>query len=777
METGKRICQALKELRKRIADANEIPFKIEECSHRGDCLGTCPKCEAELRYLMEAINKRGQEGKPVVIDDLMNDEELRQVFGIDYTERQVPELPDNAVLDGMPAPPEHILMGDVAAQPNYDFASTIAKALMAKTNGNIVFSPIGLCRILEILQEGMDTESSIYERVCELIDRFNSNIESVDEDIFKLEHASSIWYNKSLGTINEDYLDTLEYIYSAEAHHADFTQNKSTKLMIDKWASDNTHQKIKTLDTEINQDTLMLVLDAIYMNGKWENPFDPDYTAPDTFHNADGSDSDVDMMNQDIKDAAYSENDEYQLIHLPYRDGVHSMVLVLPKDGISIEDVMGRTDWIDQDTDVCEVDLHMPRFNFHNTLSYREILTFIGLGDMFERDDSFPNITDKPTYISQIKQQCVINVEEEGTEAAALTFADVEAGCPPPDDIPEPVTMILDRPFGFAIKGEYDQLLFMGILKQMRCPKCDAELAGKGDIKPKAEKGHISYTHEGDISSPHEEKKLFMECSIAGISFHDIDDIWDELQIGTKLALVREKNNAYDKNAVAVALAGDYDGNPDDFDFDFILGYIPRKDNEALAAMLDMGWEDMFETEICELNEHAPYSNRIHIAIYIKSKEIGKEEKEDDNRLRMMIFREEEKWKSLSEQLWKKGYTYFRWGGFPPWESNLPSKGDKVVFLYLNGSLSHLYLMQTIAVGDNEAAPFVGDIEELERKDGCTVYILTNIVGPIVMSTEDLQLPKGLLHGHWQPDELLPQDLSDRLTELFVDHQYSDNVK
>lgn len=56
-------------------------------------------------------------------------------------------------------------------------------------------------------------------------------------------------------------------------------------------------------------------------------------------------------------------------------------------------------------------------------------------------------------------------------------------------------------------------------------------------------------------------------------------------------------------------------------------------------------------------------------------------------------------------------------------------------------------------------------------------YVLTNIVGPIVMSTEDLQLPKSLLYGYWQPNEFLPQDLSDRLTELFVDHQYSDNVK
>lgn len=80
---------------------------------------------------------------------------------------------------------------------------------------------------------------------------------------------------------------------------------------------------------------------------------------------------------------------------------------------------------------------------------------------------SFPNITDEPAHISEIKQQCVINVEEEGTEAVALTMAELDLGCPPSDEFPDPVTMKLDRPFGFAIKGEYDQLLFMSILRQM----------------------------------------------------------------------------------------------------------------------------------------------------------------------------------------------------------------------------------------------------------------------------------------------------------------------
>lgn len=469
METGKRICQALKELRKRIADANEIPFEIEECTHKGDCPGTCPKCEAELRYLTESINQREQEGKPVAIEGLMSETELRQAFGIEPICSELPKMPEEFVLQGMPAPPSDSmrLMGDIAAPSDSAFAAIIAKELLAETDGNIVFSPAGLCHVPEMLQAGMDENSPIYERVYDLIGRFNSDMEPVDEESFKLEHASSIWYNQSLGIIKEDYVDELENVYDAEAHHADFKQKMFTKLMIDKWVSDNTHQMIRSLDTEISQDALMLVLDAIYMKGKWENPFDPDYTEIDTFHNADGTESEVEMMYQNIEEAAYVETDDYQLIHLPYQNNAYRMVLVLPKEGVAIDSLMERTDWISQGTANCEVDIYMPRFNFDNTLSYKDILTALGLGDMFDKDDCFPKITDEPAHISQIKQQCVINVEEEGTEAAALTWAECEVGCPPPDEFPEPVTMKLDRPFGFAIKGEYDQLLFMGIMKQM----------------------------------------------------------------------------------------------------------------------------------------------------------------------------------------------------------------------------------------------------------------------------------------------------------------------
>ena len=189
------------------------------------------------------------------------------------------------------------------------------------------------------------------------------------------------------------------------------------------------------------------------------------------FHNDDGSESEVDMMYQGFENVEYHESEAYQTITLPYKSHKYSMVLVLPKEGIDINDIMSNLDWLDDATDLQDVDLYMPRFKFDNTLSFKEILTRLGLGDMFEKEDCLPNITDLPAHISEIKQQCVITVEEEGTEAAAVTMAECE-GCPPPDDIPEPITMRIDRPFGFAIRGYYNQLLFMGVVKNMNNKHC-----------------------------------------------------------------------------------------------------------------------------------------------------------------------------------------------------------------------------------------------------------------------------------------------------------------
>lgn len=111
---------------------------------------------------------------------------------------------------------------------------------------------------------------------------------------------------------------------------------------------------------------------------------------------------------------------------------------------------------------------------------------------------------------------------------------------------------------------------------------------------------------------------MLMECRIAGLAYHNEDHIVDELSVGTKLALVREKNNEHDKNAVAIASACDYEGNPDEFDFRFILGYVPKDQNESIAAMLDMGYADSLEAEIIKINSGSSLFDKVIVGIFIK---------------------------------------------------------------------------------------------------------------------------------------------------------------
>ena len=84
---------------------------------------------------------------------------------------------------------------------------------------------------------------------------------------------------------------------------------------------------------------------------------------------------------------------------------------------------------------------------------------------------------------------------------------------------------------------------------------------------------------------------------------------------------MRDKHNKYDSNAVAVVLESDYDGDPDNFDSDFIIGYVPRAENSLIAQMMDMGWTDVFTAEITSIKNTGPMSVRLLMSVYIQSKE------------------------------------------------------------------------------------------------------------------------------------------------------------
>lgn len=334
------------------------------------------------------------------------------------------------------------------------------------------------------------------------------------------------------------------------------------------------------------------------------------------------------------------------------------------------------------------------------------------------------------------------------------------------------------------------------------CPKCDAELEdlqrqlelrGISDIDLTNIPIDIEHSEdddiqilEGDVAAPsdddlvtvtmglpappyvYKEKRrvLYKECQIAGITFHDLRDVWDELYEGAELALVREKDNQHDKYAIAVALADDYDGDPDDFDFDFILGYVPRTENKHLANMMDLGWSDAFECELSQVNGSNPYKGSLYMKIYLVSKD--EEEIEEPEHLLPVLEFDDKQIEQFKQSLESKGFSCQRWGALLPNVHNLPYEGDKVVLLHRNPLGVELYLTHVVAREVN-AKFFVKNEEKLI--DDCEWFVLTNVVGPVLVSNNDIKFLDNEPINKVQPEEYVSLQSTEELYSLIYDSQ------
>lgn len=107
-------------------------------------------------------------------------------------------------------------------------------------------------------------------------------------------------------------------------------------------------------------------------------------------------------------------------------------------------------------------------------------------------------------------------------------------------------------------------------------------------------------------------KIYFTDCHLAGRQYHDADEVWNELKVGTILQMERDLNNPHDPYAVAVLYKKPEEEEP------YLIGYIPRNDNETIANFLEMGWTDLFECRICKIDEEAHPEHQVRLTIKIK---------------------------------------------------------------------------------------------------------------------------------------------------------------
>ena len=272
-------------------------------------------------------------------------------------------------------------------------------------------------------------------------------------------------------------------------------------------------------------------------------------------------------------------------------------------------------------------------------------------------------------------------------------------------------------------------------------------------------------------------KIVFKECALAGVSFHlkYDDELWDELEEGIELALVRHKDNKYDPNAVAVALADDYDGDPDDFDFDFIIGYVPRTDNAELAALLDAGYGHKLSAKITRFSNHGNINNRIRITIYLETSEPIFVR---PDLLRLQKINREEL-RHILASLQKEGTCYLRFLSVIPPGTNYrpPMVGDKIVMVYEHPMNYSLLVMRIIAENE-DCKRFTS--EDIEAKDDCAPYILTNVLGPIDVPKNRSRFIQEILENYFNPSDYLPKEIShlfERLFEIYLANNiYRNNV-
>lgn len=279
---------------------------------------------------------------------------------------------------------------------------------------------------------------------------------------FKL--ANSIWY-KNTFNVEQNFLNVNKTYYNAEVRALNFSDPNSTNT-INNWVNDNTNGKIPTIIDQIDPLTVMYLINATYFKGNWRSKFDPSQTINKPFTLENGTVKEVPTMSQETKMGLLS-NDMFTAVELPYGRGNFSMVLILPNTDKTIQDVedaMNQTNWktwMENMQDSVSRGIRLPKFTF----SYKKILNQglrnLGLGIAFDKDNADfskinPNV--KPLYITEVKQKDFIKVDEEGTEAAAVTS--VSMGATSVGPLPY---ISFNRPFLFVIKEKFTgTILFIG---------------------------------------------------------------------------------------------------------------------------------------------------------------------------------------------------------------------------------------------------------------------------------------------------------------------------
>jgi serine protease inhibitor len=369
------------------------------------------------------------------------------------------------------------------AAANAGFAFGLLKQIVQQQPAtNVFISPYSASVVLEMIANGaagktkeeMDRVLGVggltEDRLNQACKEMDASIRSAQSNVV-LTLANSIWYRPGVELKPEFSAANRDY-FGAALNALDFTDPRSAGVM-NRWAEQNTQGKIKRIvEPPIPGSFQLFLANAIYFKGTWLTQFDKKETRQRPFHLTSGSQKNVPMMQQKGH-FLYQEGNGFQAIQLPYAGKRLGMFVLLPQTNSSLEKLLASFDGSSWRNVILpkftsqEGMIALPRFKLEYEVKLKQMLRAMGMKLAFERSADFSGMSSTALYVDEVKQMSFVEVNEEGTEAAAVTVGGIKATSVRVE--PKPFQMIVDRPFLFLIHDmQTSSVLFLGALSEPR---------------------------------------------------------------------------------------------------------------------------------------------------------------------------------------------------------------------------------------------------------------------------------------------------------------------
>jgi serpin B len=364
------------------------------------------------------------------------------------------------------------------ARSNAAFAFDLYQAIRGQS-GNLFFSPSSISTALamtyagargntatqmeRVLHFGDDAEKThgLFARFAELLGRVQ------EEGQVQLDTANSLWPHSEHPFLQE-YLSLVERYYGTTITPVDYGNGMAAAAQMNAWVERKTQGRITDLiSSDLDPLTRLILVNAIYFKAKWGHPFEESDTVDQPFWIGERESASVPMMRM-TKQLGYAHTDGVQILGLPYIDRRVGMLILLPEDRTGIDGLEQRLaaenlqGWCDH-LGAAQVDVSLPRFRMRGSIELSGVLAELGMAEAFDEDQAdFSGMDGRQSwlYISRVIHKAFVDVDEQGTEAAAATAAIMLGRSISSFD---PITFCADHPFLVVIREQVNgHILFLG---------------------------------------------------------------------------------------------------------------------------------------------------------------------------------------------------------------------------------------------------------------------------------------------------------------------------